>query len=78
MHAPSCSLRGIILWNEKYLIAASSDKAYKIFDIDEGTLDTVKTCHENVLCTIQKIVHPNLGECLFTCAIDGKIKLFSV
>lgn len=77
MHAPSCSLRGIILWNEKYLIAASSDKAYKIFDLDEGKLDTVKTCHENVLCTVQKIVHPNLGECLITCAIDGKIKLFS-
>lgn len=77
IHAPSCSLRGFILWNEKYLIAASSDKAYKIFDLDEGTLDTVKTCHENVLCTVQKIIHPNLGECLLTCAIDGKIKLFS-
>jgi WD40 repeat protein len=76
VHVTGCNLRGLCLWNDKYVIAASSDKSFKIFDIETGTYTTI-TGHDNVLCTIEKIEHPNLGECLLTSAIDGKIKLWT-
>lgn len=78
MSVASCSLRGIVLWNEKYIVAASSDKSFKFFNIEECSLEYSLTCHENVLCSIQKIIHPKYGECLITSAIDGKLKLFCV
>lgn len=76
MNAPGCSLRGLILWNEKYLISASSDKSYKIFNIEDKILENTVPCHDNVVCSVQKILHPKLGESLLTCSIDGNLKLF--
>eukprot|EP00340_Litonotus_pictus_P006848 CAMPEP_0170514380 /NCGR_PEP_ID=MMETSP0209-20121228/942_1 /TAXON_ID=665100 ORGANISM="Litonotus pictus, Strain P1" /NCGR_SAMPLE_ID=MMETSP0209 /ASSEMBLY_ACC=CAM_ASM_000301 /LENGTH=585 /DNA_ID=CAMNT_0010798443 /DNA_START=16 /DNA_END=1773 /DNA_ORIENTATION=+ len=72
-----CSLRGIVLWNEKLIVAASSDKSFKFFDMDSGKIEHSQVAHENVLCSVQKIVHPKYGESLITCAIDGKLKLWS-
>jgi WD40 repeat protein len=76
IHAPSVNLRGICLWNDQYVISASSDKSFKVFDINTWELSVSVPGHENVLCTVEKIVHPNFGECLVTSAIDGKIKLW--
>ena len=72
-----CSLRGIIQWNEKYIVAASSDKSFKVINLDSNTLEHSQVVHDNVLCSVQKILHPKLGECLITCAIDGKLKIYS-
>lgn len=77
MVSPGCNLRGIVLWNEEFLISASSDKTFKIFSIKEEKLIHSQPSHENVLCTINKFQHPVHGECLFSSAIDGKIKLWT-
>jgi WD40 repeat protein len=76
IHVTGCNLRGLCLWNDTYVIAASSDKSFKIFDIEKGSFTSISG-HDNVLCTIEKIEHPNYGECLLTSAIDGKIKLWN-
>lgn len=77
MVSPGSNLRGIVLWNEEYLISASSDKSFKIFNIKEEKVIHTQPSHENVLCTISKFQHPVHGECLFSSAIDGKIKLWT-
>lgn len=75
LHAPGCNLRGILLWNQKFVIAASSDKCFKIFNIDEEKVFSSPSLHSNVLCTVQKITHPIYGESLMTSSIDGLLKL---
>ena len=73
----SCSIRGILLWNEKYMVCACSDKTFKFINLETETMEHSQDSHENVLCTIQKIVHPTYGESLLSCAIDGKLKLWT-
>jgi WD40 repeat protein len=70
------NLRGLCLWNDNYIIAASSDKSFKIFDLFSMTLTTSISGHDNVLCTVDKVKHPIYGEVLLSSAIDGKIKLW--
>jgi WD40 repeat protein len=74
--APSVNLRGICLWNDEHIICASSDKSFKVFNIKTWKLSSSIPGHENVLCTVEKILHPVYGESLVTSAIDGKIKLW--
>ena len=77
IHASGCNLRGICFWSERYIIAASSDKGFKIFDLEKT--DNISTIHghESVLCTVQKIMHPIYGESLISSGIDGNIKLWT-
>ena len=77
IQATGCNIRGLCLWNDQYVIAASSDKSFKVFDIIAGNIAATISGHDNVLCTVDKIVHSTYGECLFTAAIDGKIKLWT-
>ena len=56
----SVSLRGLCLWNKKYLIAAASDKSFKIFDLEKEEMAHSISGHVNSLCTIKKIMHPNM------------------
>ncbi len=72
------NIRGIILWNEQYAFAGSSDKTILLIDIKNGTLIKSLTGHENCLCSLEKIVHPTLGEVLISAAIDGKIKVWGL
>ena len=72
-----CNLRGIILWNNTYVIAASSDKSFKVIDLNEEKAIHSKQAHDNVLCTVNKLDHPTYGEALFTCSIDGKLKMWT-
>ena len=73
----SVSLRGLCLWNSKYILAASSDKSFKILDFENGELvASVSGQHYNSLCSIKKIMHPLYGEALLTGSIDGTIKLW--
>lgn len=71
-----CSLRGFILWNDKTVIAASSDKSVKIIDLETKKVETIKDIHTNVVCSVVKIMHPIYGESLISSAIDGKVKLY--
>ena len=71
------SLRGMTLWNQKYIIVASSDKSFKILDLEEGKLAlSVSGQHVNSMCSVKKIMHPLYGESLLTGSIDGTIKLW--
>ena len=77
IQCPSSSLRGLCFWNEQYIIAASSDKSFKIIDFTkEKMCSSVSGQHFNSLCTVKKVKHPIYGESLLTGSIDGSIKLW--
>jgi len=77
IHCNYCSLRGLCLWNQQYILAASSDKSFKVIDfVNQNCVLSLSGQHSNSLCTIKKINHPKYGECLITGSIDGSIKLW--
>ena len=77
IHCHSCSLRGLCLWNQQYVIAAASDKSFKVIDVNnEKCVSSVEGHHLNSLCTIKKVRHPQYGESLLSGSIDGSIKLW--
>lgn len=62
-------LRGICLWNYKYLFVGADDKKIKLIDLENDVeLDSLK-CNDYV-CTIKKINCSKFGECL---VFQGKI-----
>ena len=71
------NLRGICLWNEKYLFGAGSDCHIKMFDLKAGTFVKDFKSHTKTACSIQKIIHPQYGECLISHSLDGKLKLWA-
>ena len=73
----SVSLRGICLWNDKYLFASGNDYQVKLFDIEEGKFIKSFKAHTATVCTIEKIKHPKYGGCLISQALDGKLKLWA-
>ena len=76
IQASGCNLRGICFWNDRFIIAASSDKGFKIFDLENNKNIITIHGHESVLWTVQKIIHPLYGESLISSGIDGNIKLW--
>jgi len=76
----NCNFRGLCFWNERYIIVASSDKGFKVIDIENNSFTHISSSpggHTNVLCTVQKIYLPEYGECLLSSGIDGFILLWS-
>lgn len=71
------NLRGICLWNDKYLFGAGSDCHIKMFDLKAGTFVKDFKSHTKTACSIQKIIHPQYGECLISHSLDGKLKLWA-
>mgnify|MGYP002624717348 CR=1 FL=1 len=70
-------LRGICLWNYKYLFIGAEDKKIKLIDLEnDEEIDNLK-CNDYV-CTIKKIYCNKFGECLiFQGKLDhGQIKLW--
>ena len=70
-------LRGICLWNYKYLFVGADDKKIKLIDLENDIeLDSLK-CNDYI-CTMKKINCSKFGECLvFQGKIDyGQIKLW--
>ena len=62
-------LRGICLWNYKYLFVGADDKKIKLIDLENDVeLDSLK-CNDYV-CTIKKVNCSKFGECL---VFQGKI-----
>ena len=77
----SCSgcLYGIILWNQKYIIASSSDKSIKILDIEQQKcVKSLSGQHKDYVCCVRKIIHPKYGESLLSGSHDGSIKLWTI
>ena len=72
----SLNLRGICLWNDRYLFASGNDNQVKLFDLEEGLLIQSFKGHTSTVCTIEKINHPLYGECMLSQALEGKIKLW--
>ena len=73
----SLNLRGICLWNDKYLFAAGNDYQVKLFDLEEGKFIKSFKGHTSTVCTIEKIKHPKYGGCLVSQGLDGKLKLWA-
>ena len=71
------NLRGICIWNDQYIFAASSDYAVKLYDIKEQKLSKSFAQHSSTVCAVEKICIPKLGECLVSHGLDGKLKLWS-
>ena len=70
-------LRGICLWNYKYLFIGAEDKKIKLIDLEnDEEIDNIK-CNDYI-CTIKKINCNKFGECLiFQGKLDhGQIKLW--
>ena len=57
-------LRGICVWNLKYIFVGADDKSIKLIDIQQGKIIKSIGGHKGPVCTIQKIKHPKYGECL--------------
>ena len=75
--AHSINLRGICLWNDKYLFAAGNDSQVKLFNLEEGKFVKSFKGHTSTVCTLEKIMHPKYGGCLISHALDGKLKIWS-
>ena len=73
----SLNLRGICLWNDKYLFASGNDYQVKLFDLEEGKFVKTFKGHTSTVCTIEKIMHPKYGGCMISQALDGKLKLWA-
>ena len=71
------NLRGICLWNEKYLFAASNDHQIKLIDLINGKYVKFYKEHTSTVCTLEKIIHNKYGECLVSQGLDGKIKIWA-
>ena len=59
-------LNGICLWNEKYLFVACNDNTIKLIILSNGDIIKKLKGHEDKVCSIKKIIHPQYGECLIS------------
>jgi len=73
-----CLMRGVCNWNDDYVLVAGSDKCVKVINYNTQKVEGQIDGHTNVVCTVQKILHPVNGESILTGSIDGKIKLYSI
>ena len=71
------NLRGICLWNYKYLIVGANDHQIKVVDIKQGKISKNYKEHTATVCTLEKINTKLYGECLLSQGMDGTIKLWS-
>jgi WD40 repeat protein len=74
---PFIILRGMCLWNNKYLIVGSSDHQIKLVDLKLGKIVQTFKEHTGKVCTVEKIESKKYGECLLSQGLDGKIKLWT-
>ena len=71
------NLRGICLWNYKYLIVGANDHQIKIVDLKQGKISKSFKEHTATICTLEKINTKLYGQCLLSQGMDGSIKLWS-
>ena len=71
-------LAHIIEWNKKYIIVADyNNKTFKIIDIENNSINNIKSEHKKELVCIKKINHPIYGESLLSAGRDNIIKLWT-
>ena len=54
----------LCLWNENYLFASSEDAKIKLIDLKAGVIIKELKGHNKMVCSLKKIIHKKLGECL--------------
>ena len=59
-------LNGICLWNENYLFSGCNDNTIILIDLNNDIVSKKLKSHEDKVCSIKKIFHPQYGECLVT------------
>ena len=71
-------LVSLCLWNEDYLLVSCTDCTIKLVDFKNYALIKSFEGHNNEVCTIKKIVHPNFGECLLSQGLgNDQIKMWT-
>ena len=59
-------LRGISIYNEKYLFVGCDDKKIKLVDIENESVAMNLVGHNNEVITIKKFKHDKYGECIIS------------
>lgn len=72
------NLRGLCLWNHKFLIVGGNEHQIKIVDLKQGKVVKYFKEHTGTICTIERINSKVYGECLLSQGMDGAIKLWSI
>lgn len=72
------NLKGICVWNEKYIFVACSDGKIRGIDIINEGVNIILDGHgDKAVCSIKKIYHHKYGECLISQAYkDNQIKVW--
>ena len=72
-------LYGICLWSDKYLFVGCSDRTIKLIDLTEDYIVKNFKGHNDSVCTIKKISHPQYGDCLISQGYnEDPIKLWAI
>ena len=71
-------LRGICLYNEKYLLVACGDKSIKLIEIENGFIIKSFNEHQEKVCTIKFRKLGNLGKCFISHGYDDHIILWNI
>ena len=71
-------LVSMCLWNNNYLLTSCVDHTIKLIDFKNQYYLKDLRGHSNEVCTIKKIVHPTLGECLISQGLaNEQIKMWT-
>ena len=60
------SIIGMCLWNNKYLFIGCEDKTIRLMELKKEKVIKTIIGHNNKVISLQKINHPNYGECLIS------------
>ena len=71
-------LRGICLYNEKYLLVACLDKSIKLIEIENDFIIKSFNEHQNKVCTVKFRKLGNLGKCFISHGYDDHIILWNI
>ena len=72
-------LVSMCLWNKEFLLISCVDGTIKLVDFKNYSFIKSFSGHNNEVCTIKKIIHPNYGECLISQGIaNDQIKMWII
>jgi WD40 repeat protein len=70
------NLRGICLWNDRFLFTAASNNNIILVDLEKEVFVKEFKSHSKTACSVQKIYDEKYGECLISHSLDGKLILW--
>ena len=59
-------LRSIGIWDSNFAFAGCGDKSIKLIDLENFKIINSLVCHQNNICCIKIIFHPQLGKCIIS------------